>query len=110
MEKETEKPRQTRVQYGNKPPLILPPGHKVWELNIETGDVKEAKLKRLRPSILKVIKHFLFGRYIGKLDTRPSYFVEEREGFLCVPAANEYKGRVALKNVVKTVGIKVKVK
>lgn len=111
MKKETEKKAlRTCVQYGERPEIILPPGHKVFECNLETGDITEAKMVKIAIPLGKRIKHALLKNRIGELDKRPRYFVADRDGFLCLPAHDLYKAKVKFKNVLKEMKIKIKTK
>jgi len=79
--------------------LILPPGHKVFELNTKTGEVKEYELIKKFS-----FKHFLTGK-------KAKYRVDtSNEDFLHLPASDLYKAKVKFKNLVKSIGIKVIVK
>lgn len=86
------------VEYKGKE-LILPPGHKVFELNTKTGEVKEYEL------ISKFsFKHFLTGK-------KPKYRVDSSDpDKLHLPASNMFKAKVKFKNLVKSIGIKVNIK
>ena len=62
--------------------LILPPGHKVFELNTKTGEVKEYELIKKFS-----FKHFLTGK-------KAKYRVDtSNEDFLHLPASDLYKAK-----------------
>ncbi len=75
--------------------LILQPGHKVFELDIKTGQVSEYKLKRKidLESVMKRKKKY-------KVDCTD-------KNKMHVPAYNIEKARIKFKQVVKSLGIKI---
>ena len=88
------KPKQEKricVEYkgGN---LILQPGHKVFEINLNTGKVKEHKIYR---------KFDLF------FWRKPIYKLDYQEHLLHVPAYDIHKARVQFRTLLRKTDVKV---
>jgi hypothetical protein len=88
------KPKQEKricVEYkgGN---LILQPGHKVFEINLNTGKVKEHPIRR---------KFTLF------FWRKPVYQLDYHEHLLHVPAYDLYKAKLQFRTLLRKTDIKV---
>lgn len=92
MKKGDKTPERKIVEYKGTT-FVLPPGHKVFELNLKSGVVKEHP----------VTKKFdlLFWR-------KPKYAVTYKEHLIHIPAFDIHKARIRFKHMVKPLNIKVK--
>ena len=98
METKKEIKKRLCVEYKGGE-LILNPGHKVFELDLKTGFVTEYKLIR---------KFTLVRMILGKA---PKYRVDTSDNNkLHLPAFSIEKAQIAFKNLVKSLGIIVKIK
>lgn len=87
-----EKKERICVEYKGGE-LILQPGHKVFEINLNTGVVKEHKLYR---------------KFTLAFWKKPVYKVEYHEHLMHLPAYDIHKARIKFKELLKKHGIKVK--
>lgn len=92
MIKGEKKQEQKIVEYKGDT-FILQPGHKVFEMNLNTGIVKEHPVKRKFD--------LLFWR-------KPRYAVQYKENLIHIPAFNLHKARIAFKHMTKNLNIRVK--
>lgn len=92
MKKGEKIPEQKIVEYKGDT-FILKPGHKVFEMNLKSGIVKEHPVKRKFD--------LLFWR-------KPRYAVEYNENLIHIPAFDLHKARIQFKHMTKNLNIKVR--
>jgi hypothetical protein len=85
-------PERKIVEYKGDT-FVLQPGHKVFELNTKSGEVKEHKLVR--------VFDLLFWR-------KPRYTVTYKEHLLHTPAFDLHKAKIKFKQMTRKTDIPVK--
>lgn len=87
-----EKKQRICVEYKGGD-LILQPGHKVFEINLKTGVVREHKLYR---------------RFTLFFWRKPVYKIHYDPNLLHIPAYDLYKARITFKHLLRKTEVKVK--
>lgn len=92
MKKGQKTPEQKIVEYKGTT-FVLPPGHKVFQLDLRTGKVSEHKITRKFD--------LLFWR-------KPRFGVTYKEHLLHIPAFDIHKARIRFKHMTKNLDIRIK--